>query len=289
MSLSVWFRGPIVRLGWTLSMLTLGISLHACSGANEMQPKKMTDDLKSDLELIAATRIYFGHQSVGGNIIAGLDDLQSQRGEPLLRIAEVGDLSVPQGQGVFIHTKVGENENPASKCTDFRRVLDEQLKGDVDVALLKFCYIDFNENTDVEQVFASYKDVIEDLKQRYPNTIFIHVTAPLRYSASGLGIWAREMLGRPNRSKLANVSRNEFNRRLRETFPADPFFDLAASESTYPDGAREYFTMSGVRYYSLVGEYTDDGGHLNEIGRTHVAADFVKSIADAIRVARKST
>jgi hypothetical protein len=152
--------------------------------------------------------------------------------------------------------------------------------------LLKFCYIDFNENTDIEQVFASYKEVIEDLKQRYPNTTFVHVTAPLRHSASGLGVWAREMLGRPNRSKRANVSRNDFNRRLRETFSSDPFFDLAASESTYPDGSRETFRMGGVTYYGMVGDYTDDGGHLNEVGRKYVAADFIRSIASAIRASR---
>ena len=83
----------------------------------------------------------------------------------------------------------------------------------------------------------------------------------------------------PNRTKLANVSRNEFNRRLRERYSGDPIFDLAEVMSTYPDGRRESFRMNGVVYYSLVPAYTDDGGHLNQVGRTYAAAELVRSIA----------
>ena len=96
------------------------------------------------------------------------------------------------------------------------------------------------------------------------------------------------MLGRPNRTKLANVRRNEFNRRLKERYPADPIYDLAAVMSTYPDGRQESFTMDGNTYYSLVPAYTDDGGHLNAVGRTHAAAEFVRSIADALRASDSS-
>ncbi len=45
---------------------------------------------------------------------------------------------------MLLHTAIGRNEDPGSKCEDFRRVLD-QLQGRLDVALFKFCYIDFND------------------------------------------------------------------------------------------------------------------------------------------------
>jgi hypothetical protein len=161
----------------------------------------------------------------------------------------------------------------------------EQLRGRLDVALFKFCYIDFSDSSDVDEIFSTYARTMDDLKQRYPEVTFIHVTAPLRTVDSGPGVWAREMLGRPNRAKLANVSRNEFNRRLKERYAGDPVFDLAAVMSTWPDGRRESFRMDGVVYDSLVPAYTDDGGHLNPVGRTYAAAEFVRSIAAAMPAA----
>ena len=164
--------------------------------------------------------------------------------------------------------------------------MDEELHGRVDVALFKFCYIDFSDTSDVNEIFATYARTMDDLKQRHPGIVFIHVTAPLRSIDGGPGVWVREMLGRPNRTKLANVKRNEFNRRLRERYAGDPIFDLAAAMSTYPDGHRESFKIDGAVQYTLVPAYTDDGGHLNPVGRTYAAAAFVQSIAEALRATR---
>ena len=124
---------------------------------------------------------------------------------------------------------------------------------------------------------------MDDLKQRHPDIIFVHVTAPLRTVDSGPGVWVRELLGRPNRTKLANVARNDFNRRLRERYAADPIFDLAQAMSTYPDGRRETFKSNGAAYYSLVPAFSNDGGHLNAVGRTYAAAALVDSLANALR------
>ena len=268
--------------------LSLFLSLTACSGGESVQPRSMDDALKADFDRVSSARVYFGHQSVGGNIMNGLADLQGQLGKQVIRVGELGSLDVSGDHGVLLHTKVGKNEQPVSKCQDFQRILDQQLAGLVDVALFKFCYIDFNDTSDVDAIFETYSRTMDDLKQRHPDITFIHVTAPLRSVDRGPGVWAREMLGRPNRAKLANVSRNEFNRRLKERYPADPIYDLAAVMSTYPDGRRESFKMDGNTYDSLVPAYTDDGGHLNAVGRTHAAAEFVRSIANALR-ARDTT
>ena len=47
-----------------------------------------------------------------------------------------------------MHAKVGTNQQPLTKCDDFRRIIDERLRGEVDVAVLKFCYIDVEPTTD---------------------------------------------------------------------------------------------------------------------------------------------
>ena len=268
----------------TLSTLVLLLTafLAACAGGESVQPRSMDDALKADFESAASVRVYFGHQSVGGNIMDGLADLQRQIGKPVLQVGELDSLSVSPGRGVLLHTKVGENGKPDSKCEDFRRILDEKLSGQIDVALFKFCYIDFSDTSDVDAVFATYARTMDDLKQRHPEITFIHVTAPLRTVDRGLGVWVREMLGRRNRTKLANVNRNEFNRRLVEKYSADPIYDLAGVMSTFPDGRRESFEIDGKTYYSLVPAYTDDGGHLNTVGRSYAAAEFIRAIAAAL-------
>ena len=270
-------------------LLSLAALLTACSGGEAVQPRSVDDALRADIDRVAQARVYFGHQSVGANIMDGLADLQRAMGTPVIQVGELGALDVASGRNVFLHTKVGENEKPGSKCEDFRRILDKKLSGNVDVALFKFCYVDFSDTSDVDAIFSTYSSTMDDLKLRHPGIIFIHVTAPLRSVDRGLGVWAREMLGRRNRTKLANVSRNEFNRRLKEKYATDPVFDLAAAMSTYPDGKRESFKVDGVTFDSLVPAYTDDGGHLNAVGRTYVAAEFVTSIAEALRTADQST
>jgi lysophospholipase L1-like esterase len=41
--------------------------------------------------------------------------------------------------------------------------------------------------------------------------------------------------------------------------------------------------MDGQTYFSLIGEYTNDGGHLNEAGKAWVATAFIQALAQIIR------
>lgn len=266
-----------------LAPLLLFSSLLSCQQPESVEPYTMTDALKQDLALLQSARVFFGHQSVGGNIMDGLQDLLKDSGTPLTVLdAHADTATLPAA--FLLHTPIGKNSEPKTKCDDFKRIVDQQLAGKIDMALLKFCYIDFDENTDVDPLFDYYRTVLDGLKARHPDITFIHVTASLRHAEGGFGVWVRELLGKPNNTKLANLKRQAFNERLRSTYANDPIFDLAASESTYPDGRRETFTYEGKTGYGLIGAYTDDGGHLNALGRKHVAADFVHSLAAAMRV-----
>ena len=247
-----------------------------------MQPRLLRDTLKADLRAVSKARVYFGHQSVGRNILDGLEDLQRGLGESAVRVVELGSASVADDRGILLHGNVGQNERPATKCEDFQRILDQELKGRVDVALFKFCYVDFNDTSDVAAIFDVYSRTLDDLKRRHPEVVFVHVTAPLRTIDRGPGVWMRELLGRRNRSKHANARRGEFNRLLKERYAGEPVFDLAATISTDPDGRRESFRLEGAEHHALVPAYTDDGGHLNAVGRTYAAAAFVHAIAEAL-------
>lgn len=257
----------------------VGLDVPPCQWSNTCRP--MTSTLDADLKTLSTTRIFFGHQSVGANILAGLADLLQGSAHPVV-VVEHG-AGAPLPPAFLLHAKVGRNEQPLTKCEDFRRIIDEDLAGRIDVALLKFCYIDINEHTDVDALFAAYKAALDELARRHPEIAFVHVTAPLRHTPGGLGILAREVLGRPNRVKLANIRRNRFNDLMRQAYGRTHVFDLAASQSTHPDGRRETFRKNGTTHETLIGAYTDDGGHLNATGRLVVARDLVRCLAAVTR------
>ena len=190
----------------------------------------------------------------------------------------------PRQGGVLVHAKIGRNEDPSSKCDDFRRIIDQGLAGPVDIALFKLCYIDIHPGTDVDALASAYVSCLDELSQRHPETIFLPVTAPLRQTPGGPGVWARELLGRTNHTKVANARRHAFNERLRTRYAGRPLFDLAASEATDPNGRRATFVLDGKTCESLHAAYTDDGGHLNAAGRAAAAIVFVHALADAVRI-----
>lgn len=248
---------------------------------NEFEP--MTENTQQNLKIVSNSRIYFGHMSVGANIIDGIRDIASEGQNSQISIIERGSTdSLPDS--FLLHSPIGENSKPLSKCIDFKNVIRTELKDKIDYALFKFCYVDFNEDTDVEALFTDYRNIMDELIANHPNITFIHVTAPLRRVDSGPGVWIREILGRENKSKIKNVQRNRFNQMIHATYGNQPILDLAAAESTYPNGKRHTFKYEGdTVYYALIDDYTNDGGHLNELGKRKVASDFLAGIADIIR------
>jgi lysophospholipase L1-like esterase len=66
---------------------------------------------------------------------------------------------------------------------------------------------------------------------------------------------------------------------IKEYDGKEPVFDLAKTESTLPDGTRETFTKDGKTHYSMVLEYTHDGGHLNETGHKKAAEQLLILLA----------
>lgn len=243
----------------------------------------MGDGLEHDLEMLAGRRVLFGHQSVGGNILDGLRVLLRRSGRelPIVEPPPADGAARFDGaeSGVLVHAKVGRNADPQSKLDAFRELADAVPQ--VDVALMKLCYVDFDERTDADALFTSYHDTLTDLARRHPSTAFVAVTAPLRQTPSGPGVLVRALLGRPNRGKRENLIRHRFNERIRRAYPGTRLFDLAALEATRPDGRRESFRYQGQPGEGLTSAYTDDGGHLNEAGREIAARAFVRSLAAA--------
>ncbi|MBN1496881.1 MAG: hypothetical protein JXA07_08950 [Spirochaetes bacterium] len=255
---------------------------------NQQPSSLQTSSLsEKDWTALSLKKIYFGHMSVGSNIIDGIKDLMSKNPEIKLNIQETSDISTFQN-GVFAHSNNGQNANPKSKIDAFVTTMNSGIGNRADIAFFKFCYVDFDENTDVKDVFNYYKTAMNSLVKKYPNTVIPHATVPLTTEAERLRIKERvkdiikKIIGRATRADLnvaSNIKRNEFNALLIKEYDEKNILDIAAYESTSPDG-KEYLSKSaGAKHRSMVPAYTTDGGHLNEKGRLVVADKFIAKLA----------
>jgi len=231
---------------------------------------------------LSQKRIYFGHQSVGNNIMAGINDLIKENSNIRLNIVETKSPS-EFNSPLFAHSPVGKNVDPRSKIDDFVSLMEKGIAKKADICFFKFCYIDIDDNTDYKKLFDNYEGSMTRLKKDYPKKTFVHVTIPLmiKTKTSLLGL-IKKLLWKKKGffDNDHNVARNEFNDLLRKEYEGkEPIFDLAKVESTHPDGKRETFTKRNKTYPSLVPEYASDGRHLNETGRKRVAEQLLILLA----------
>jgi len=233
--------------------------------------------LAPELRTFAQRKIFFGHQSVGRNIIEGLRQLAAREGVPL----EIGDEDEgAAGPAIFTHGAVARNGDPVLKLQSFSGALASGPPAGVDTALVKFCYVDFSSETDVAALFTRYQDTVAALKARYPRTTFVHVTAPLTAVPGGPKEFLKRLLGRPPAGAAENGRREDYNALVRRAYQGrEPLFDLAAVESTRPDGSRVTVDLDGRAVPVLFPAYTYDDGHLNGEGQLRAARELVSVIA----------
>lgn len=232
---------------------------------------------------LAEKRIFFGHKSVGYNIIAGIKDIMSERDYIKLNVVETKE-PAEFDQLIFAHSQVGKNTDPASKIVSFRNIIDTGVGNLVDIAFFKFCYVDVMRDSDPQEIFDSYNAAIEGLKARYPETKFLHVTVPICSAPKGAKKNLKEsvklLIGRPGVLD-DNVKRQHYNALLNDAYSkTDPVFDLASAESVNPNGCRYYAVKGTEKVFFMASQYTNDGGHLNEQGRKRIAEQLLIILAE---------
>ena len=256
------------------------------SACDEVMPTASASDTISVLSQIpdsaltqlAQRRIFFGHQSVGSNLLDGVAELMASEPRLRLRVVKSDAPHTVPGAGIF-HAFVGENRRPDVKNADFARIVNAGFGADGDVALLKYCYLDMGPATDVEQLFGDYRKTVDAVRARNPRLTIVHVTQPLTVAEGALEARVRGMLGRTSERAL-DAKRERFNALMRAAYGAQgTVFDLARIESTQPDGSRVAYTFGGDTAFALAPAYTDDGGHLNALGRRVAAERFVAFLA----------
>lgn len=239
----------------------------AASPAASAEPAAVGATVSADeVAAGARARVFFGHQSVGGNVLSGLPRVFTAHNVPAPPVEE-GTAHQGHAGGFVAHAFVGENEKPVSKIRDFDARLRSGLGGQVNVAMMKFCYVDVTRDTDVNALFTQYRDTLRALERDFPNVRFVAVTVPLTTARSG--------------SEADNVNREQLNALIRGEYSGRRLFDLALVESTAPDGARVSGTYQGKQFFALHEGYAADEGHLNSTGSERAASAWLHTVAQA--------
>jgi hypothetical protein len=278
---AIFFNVGIRKTKLCFSLVLMLLILIGCAkGDVLMNPKNSKIDLsESRMEKIRSLRVYFGHQSVGKNIVNGLQALAAENAAYKLNIVETDSPEKRTGS-FFAHFRVGSNMTPDSKIESFRDHISRSGKG-IDLAFFKFCYVDVGADTDVEALFQKYQKMTTDLRKQFPNVTFVHVTIPVKAIDGGVKGIVKKVLGKST-GEDANISRTRYNDLLRNEYSGkEPLFDLAAVESTAPDGSKVQGKKNGARYEALHPTYTDDGEHLNHAGSRRAAMALLQTLTDA--------
>ncbi len=282
--------GPTVKLVFVASLVALALvgaivlwflanSLGVRTGTSPQKLRHLADVPAEAWTRLQGKTIFFGHQSVGYNIIRGFLDLEASHKSLHLNVVETKDASRIAGP-MLAHAPVGKNRDPESKIAEFQELLEGGLGEKVDIAFFKFCYVDIDKSSNPEAILAAYSKAMEALKSRFPRVAFVHVTIPLRAPEKGLKEGIKRLLGRSPELD-DNRLRAQYNSLLRERYAGkELLFDLALYETLGPDGLRHYSLRNEQEVPVLARAYTDDGGHLNPTGREHVAEQLLIHLLD---------
>lgn len=271
------------------------ISFVIIGGAISKSNAAIGDDRMMDIDQISKEQwstldektIFFGHQSVGYNILDGVKVTIQHNPYVNLKIVKLGEpLDFDSNKkGILFHAEIGRNFDAYSKVDAFVNWMNQKIGNNVDIAFMKFCFVDIGTETDIKALFEYYKKNMAELKKKFPSTKFVHFTVPLLADQTGLAKWKHRLKGIIKKilgknEFYENVNKFAFNEMVRaEYLGKEPVFDLAAIESTYPDGKRSTVHVGGKAIETMVPAYTNDGGHLNAEGQKKVAEKLLAFLA----------
>jgi len=224
-------------------------------------------------------RILFAHMSVGNDILSGLAAANSTLKEQIaIQEIDPGSAAGSRSAGIS-HFKIGANAQPLKKFANFKKFLLSDNNGQAfDLVGLKLCYVDITAATDIHAVFNEYAAVVKAVTERYPHITCVHFTVPLTTHYRNLKSRIKHVvLGDQD-----NIKREAYNELLSETYKNQAVIDIARIESTFSDGSRMEHAYFKARHYSLIPAFTTDGGHLNDAGKSSVAAFFAEGLCTAL-------
>ena len=244
------------------------------SGKTQTPMPEFTRVTPEQWQALSGATIYFGHQSVGSNIMEATRDLLRENPQIPLRIVS----NKPAGTAATLNEfHIGENGDIESKNAAFVAALDGSL-GPRPIVLMKYCYVDIDVGSNVDRIFKRYLDTVAAVKAKHPNATVVHVTVPL-VTHSSVRDSINHLLGRPTRP-MRNAQRARYNELLRAAYGGrEPIYDLAGVEARRADGSEESVMLGNQRVYALAPEWAEDDGHLNAAGRRRAAEQMLATLA----------
>lgn len=254
-------------------------TMHETGYAMNMEAPSIADVTAEEWQALAARRIFFGHQSVGRDLMQGLEKVLQDHPEIGVSLISSDDPDQVEGPA-FIEARIGKNREPETKADAFAAVLEGGFGNESGaVAMYKYCYVDILPETDPDRLFEDYVERTEALRALYPELVIVHFTLPLHAAPTGVMEQIKTRLGRSTQTAL-NIKRNRYNDLLRERYQGvDPLFDLALMQSIRADGSRAYSRYRGQNVYMLAPEWTYDGGHLNDEAKYRMAEQLLVFLA----------
>lgn len=244
--------------------------------ATSPSPTSLADVTPAEWQRLAARRLFFGHQSVGGNILDGVVKVLAEHPDIGLRVVEASDPARMTAPALY-HARIGKNGAPQTKLESFRQIAGAMGEG---AAMVKYCYVDVDAGTDPAKLFGAYRDGIAALKAANPSLTVVHLTLPLQADWGHFHHYWRVLRNQLTTYRELNSLRHAFNEQVRQTYGGrDPIFDLAQLQSVGADGREQAVRWQWRRVPVLARDWTEDGGHLNEAGRRRVGEAFLAFLA----------
>ena len=179
-------------LSW---IVILSILFTACSDKGQQDESKILkkEISKTALNKLSEKRIFFGHRSVGNNILQGIDDILTQYPGINLKILKYEEVKSSKDNGI-IHAWIDQNGSPQSIAEDYTRMVEKLPGKEMDFALIRFT--PWYGKKDMDEILKDYTIAIEQLKQRHSKTVFIHGTFPLNHSKTSFKTWIKKLTGK---------------------------------------------------------------------------------------------
>ena len=171
------------------------MALMSASPLRELHPEPREnggDSLidRSRWSIVAGRTVYFGHQSVGSGVVAGVEGVTQEHALPL-RVVQTREPATVTGPA-FVHFLAGQNRDYASKNAAVLRLLESRTRAQRPVVLLKYCYVDINSPTDPGTMFEAYCDTVDTIQSEHPDVTVVHATIPLTTVESAFKSGARQ-------------------------------------------------------------------------------------------------
>ncbi len=273
-----------------LWLFVLGCSTRESGEINMNQILKVTrEETSRDLwPRISELKVFFGHQSVGRDILNGVQaNLTDMDGMEL----EIREFRNPtrMTKGLLLHAPIGRNGTAESKIDDFVKLMCGEMGESVDVAMMKLCFVDISGTDDADKLFEYYISGMQRIRSRRPQLTLVHCTVPITAGESRAKSFVKNILGKSTVGD-ANYLRNRYNRLLIQHFgTTEPVFDIAGRQALHENGTVESFHYKGGKYLCFRPDLTDDGGHPNADGSALLGEELLNVLAGPAYIAAVST